>query len=94
MVGSPPSNVTKWRKRRQLQGFARVEVQVRKEDVGLVRDIASALVDPERMARARSVLRDGIGAAPPRDMKEYLASAPLEGIELDRRRDFGRDIDL
>jgi len=27
-------------------------------------------------------------------LKELLASAPLEGIDLDRSRDLGRDVDL
>jgi hypothetical protein len=27
-------------------------------------------------------------------LKALLASAPLEGIDLDRRHDFGRDVDL
>lgn len=26
--------------------------------------------------------------------KEFLASAPLEGVDLERNRDYGRDIDL
>lgn len=28
------------------------------------------------------------------DFKEFLASAPLEGVDLERNRDDGRDIDL
>jgi prevent-host-death family protein len=28
------------------------------------------------------------------DFKEFLASAPLEGVDLERDRDYGRDVDL
>jgi prevent-host-death family protein len=28
------------------------------------------------------------------DFKEFLASAPLEGVALERDRDYGRDVDL
>ena len=77
------SEVTKWRKRRKQQGFARVEVQVRECDVGLVRDVAKALRDPERIYIQSDV-----------DLKALLFSAPLEGIDLERPRDFGREIDF
>ena len=30
----------------------------------------------------------------PIDFKEFLTLAPLEGVDLERSRDFGRDIDL
>ena len=32
--------------------------------------------------------------APVSDLKALLASAPLDGIDLERRRDLGREIDL
>jgi prevent-host-death family protein len=28
------------------------------------------------------------------DFKEFLASAPLEGVDLERDRDYGRDVEL
>ena len=28
------------------------------------------------------------------DFKEFLAAAPLEGVDLERDRDYGRDIEL
>ncbi|MDE0095307.1 MAG: hypothetical protein OXS40_02850 [Gammaproteobacteria bacterium] len=49
MIYPDPFPVTQWRKRRRRQGFVRVEVQVRKKDAALVREFASALVDPERV---------------------------------------------
>jgi hypothetical protein len=94
-VNNPdPSPVTQWRKRRQRQGFVRVEVQVRKDDAALVRDVATALGDPEREAETRAILREKITAPRAGGFKALLASAPLEGIDLERPRDFGRDVAL
>ncbi len=94
MTRIDPSPVTTWRKRRQRQGFVRVEVQVCKEDAGLVRAVASALGDPEREAAARAILREKIAPHPARGIKALLAAAPLEGIDLDRPHDFGRELPL
>ena len=88
------SNTTQWRKRQAALGFVRVEVQVRKEDASLVREIASALGDPSRHDETRAVLRKQIVRTPSRSFKDLLASAPLEDIELDRPRDFSRELDL
>ncbi len=94
MADSELSPVTRWRRRRQRRGYVRVEVQVRKEDAGLLRDIAGALGDPAREAKTRAVLRETI--APPRTggLKTLLEQAPLEGIELARSRDPDRDLSL
>ncbi len=86
--------VTAWRRRRQRQGFVRLEVQVRKEDAELVRALASALGDPERRQATRAVIREQVAPAPRRGLKELLAAAPLDGIELDRPRDVGREVDV
>ena len=88
------SNTTQWRKRQAALGFVRVEVQVRKEDASLVREIASALGDPARHAATRAILRQQITRSPSNRFQALLASAPLEDIELDRSSDFGREIDL
>ncbi len=94
MTNTNPSPVTKWRRRRQRQGFVRVEIQVRKEDASLVRDVATALVDPEQEAETRAFLREKITALRPGGLKALLASAPLDGIDLERSRDVGRDAAL
>lgn len=91
MADTNPSPVTQWRKRRQRQGFVRVEVQVRKEDARLVREVAAALGDPEREAATRAILRDKIASARAGGLKALLAAAPLDGIDLERPRDFGRE---
>lgn len=94
MAGIDPSPVTRWRKRRQRQGFVRVEVEVRKEDAALVRGVAAALVDPARETETRAVLREKGLVSRSGGLKALLAAAPLEGIDLERPRDLGRDIVL
>jgi hypothetical protein len=82
------------RARMARQGFVRVEVSVRREDAGLLRSVAAALVDPPRQAEARALIRQRFAQPPDVDLKSLLASAPLDGIDLERERDFGRDVDL
>jgi hypothetical protein len=40
------------------------------------------------------LLREHFGSGPAEGLKSLLAAAPLEGIDLSRRRDLGRDVDL
>lgn len=94
MIRKAKSPVAGPRARRQRQGFVRVEVNVRKEDAGLVRRVASVLSDPARQAEARALLRQRFAEPPHVSLKALLASAPLDGIELDRSPDPGRDVDL
>ena len=94
MASTDPSPLTQWRKRRRLKGFVRVEVQVRKEYAHLVRDVATALADPERQAAVHAILREKIAAPQGGGLQALLASAPLKGTELERQRDFGRDLHL
>ena len=82
------------RAKMQRLGFVRVEVNVRKEDASLVRRVASALSDPSRHAEVRNLLQQRLTEPPRTSLKALLASAPLEGIDLDRKPDLGRDVDL
>lgn len=83
-----------YRRRLRRQGVVRLEVQVRKDDAPLVRGVVKALGDPEREAEARALLRERFGAGKPAGLKALLASAPLDGIDLTRERDVGRDVAL
>jgi hypothetical protein len=47
-----------------------------------------------RQAAARTLLRQRFVEPPAVSLKELLASAPLDGVDLDRSRDLGRDVDL
>ncbi len=78
------------RRRMKRLGLIRVEVKVRKEDAPLVRSVASALTDPRRERETRTLLRDRLGSPRALGLKELLAAAPLDGIDLERARDMGR----
>jgi len=88
------SPVATHRARMVSQGFVRVEVNVRKEDASLVRRVASALSDPSRQVEARRLLQQRFVEPPKVSLKALLASAPLEGVDLDRSRAPARDVDL
>ena len=94
MTDKAKSSLAKHRARMARKGLVRVEVNVRKEDATLVRHVASALSDPLRQAEARRLLRQRFGEPPKVSLKALLASAPLDGIDLDRTPDLGRDLDL
>ena len=81
------------RQRQRRQGLTRVEVTVNRNDVELVRNVAKVLRDPKGAPAARSFIRMHFADSGP-DFKEYLASAPLEGVDLSRPLDLGRDINL
>lgn len=86
--------VAAYRRRLKRRGIVRVEVHVRKADAALVRGVARALSDPAREAEARSMLRDHFGPDKATGFKALLAQAPLEGIDLTRQRDLGRNVVL
>jgi hypothetical protein len=94
MTGKGKSSLAKHRARLVRQGFVRIEVNVSKQDAVLVRRVASALSDPSRQAEARLLLRQRFVEPPKVSLKALLASAPLDGINLERSRDLGRDVDL
>ncbi|MBV9739122.1 MAG: hypothetical protein JOZ30_05755 [Hyphomicrobiales bacterium] len=94
MTGKAKSSLAKHRARMGRQGLVRVEVSVRKEDATLVRRVASALSDPSRQAEARLLLRQRFVDPPKVSLKGLLASAPLDGFDLERSRDLGRDVEL
>lgn len=93
MSGKRKSSVRANRERMNRRGMVRVEVHVRKEYAGLVRGVAAALGDPKREVETSKILREKI-APSRRDLTELLASAPLGGIDVDRPRDFGREVEI
>jgi hypothetical protein len=74
-------------------GMVRLEVRVRKDDAALVRGVVRALSDPKRETEARALL-GRLGGERTQNLKALLAAAPLEGVKLERERDFGQDVDL
>lgn len=83
-----------YRRRLKRQGIVRVEINVRKDDAALVRGVAKALNDPDQRPEVRNLLRERFGSARSKGLKALLAAAPLEGIDLGRDRDFGRNVEL
>jgi hypothetical protein len=83
-----------YRRRLKRNGIVRVEIHVLKDDAPLVRGVVKALNDPDQRSEVRNLLRDRFGVAKATGLKELLAAAPLEGINLERDRDYGRDIEF
>ena len=81
------------RKRLKRRGIARLELRVKHDDVPLVRGVVEALSDPAREGETRALLRERFGSTPAKSFKAMLAEAPLEGIDLTRQVDFGRDVE-
>ncbi len=101
ITGYMPSPITRrkavqaYRQRTKERGWVRLEVQTPREDVALIRHITQALrSDPARAAQLRRHLHRLIDPEPHADLKALLASAPLDGIDLSRRHDRGREVDL
>lgn len=94
MVKAHRKAINSFRKRLKHRGMARLEVNIRKDDATLVRNVVRALSSPEREQTARALLREHFGGRPAEGLKALLAAAPLEGIDLTRERDLGRDVDL
>ena len=94
MASTQLKALSSYRRRLKRRGVVRLEVHVRKDDAALVRGVVKALADPERESEARALLRERFGVGKAKGLKALLASAPLEGIDLSRDRDFGRDVRL
>lgn len=94
MTNSQSKALSNYRRRLRREGIVRLEVKVRREDAALVRNVASALVDPEREDEVRALLKERFGLASKTGLKALIAAAPLENVDLSREHDFGRDIAL
>lgn len=82
-----------YRRRLKQHGIKRLELQASEQDAVLLRKLAKILrgegheSDSIRM-RLRAMLRK------PGNVKELLAAAPLEGVQISRSRDRGRIVEL
>ena len=86
--------VDKHRRLRE-QGLSRLEVVVPESDRSLLKEVARKLrgAHEEADATRRQLVRMARGE-PETGLKALLASAPLDGIDLDRDRDPRREVDL
>ena len=94
MPDAKKKSVQTYRRKLKRRGVVRLEVHVRKDDAALVRSVVEALGDPKRETEARVLLRERFGGGKASGLKALLAAAPLEGIELTRLRDDGREVEL
>jgi hypothetical protein len=94
MVSTKQNALMAHRRRQKRQGIVRLEVQVQKSDVPLVRSVVGALADPKKGAEIRTLIRERVGVSAGAGLKALLVAAPLEGINLERPRDTGRAVDL
>jgi len=94
MSSTQKKTLSAYRRRQKRRGIMRLEVHVRKDDAALIRGVAKALADPGRATEARTLLRERFSAVQAKGLKQLLAAAPLEGIDLSRERDLGRDVAL
>jgi len=65
----------RYRRRMQARGVVRLEVQVNREDAGLVRAVAAALADPWLRSETRALLREQFDSRPSRGLKALLTVA-------------------
>jgi len=86
--------VRRYRERLQHEGWVRCEVKIPREDVALIRGVATVLSDPRRKVAVRALLRAHFGDSSLPGLKALLAAAPLEGIDIERSADPGRVPDL
>jgi hypothetical protein len=94
IVAVHETSLGQFRTRQKQPGIVRLEVQVRKDDAVLMRNIAKALADPDREDEVRRLLTARFGAPAAVGLKALLAAAPLEGIDLERPQDMGRALSL
>ncbi len=94
MTDTSTASATGGRKGRERHDLVRIEVLVRKDDADLVRGVAAAHCDPECATETRATLRDRIAAPGDGDLKALLESAPLDGVDLERQYDVGREVTL
>jgi hypothetical protein len=94
MANTGKKAVAEHRKRLKRRGLVRIEVRAPKEDAAILRDIAGALADPSRVVQTRRLLYQHFNPYAGLNFKELLAAAPLEGVDLERNPDTGRDVEL
>lgn len=92
MATAQKTPVDAFRRRLRQKGMVRVEVHVQKGDAVLVKSLARALGNPKTAAEARAILKARFTKPAQAGLKALLASAPLEGVDLERPRDMGREM--
>ena len=85
-----------YRQRQRRLGVQRLEVQAPEADAPLIRELARVLRENSQEAsELRHVLRQAlVPEAREGKLKQLVEAAPLEGVDLSRPREFGREVKL
>ena len=95
MTPSQKKAVARHRERQLNKGIVRLEINVPEHDRGLLRALAAELRAGGTIAgRIRNTLQSALAHKQKVSFKELLESAPMEGIEFERSRDPGREIEF
>ncbi len=88
--------VDNYRARQRRRGLLRLEVQAPAADVPMLRQLAQVLREnSESAAELRRVLSRALAPeASEGSLKRLLEAAPLDGVDLSRPRDLGREVEL
>ena len=88
--------VNNYRERQRRLGLLRLEVQAPEADAPLLRELARVLRENSQEAsEVRRVLHHALTPeAQEGSLKKLLEAAPLEGVDLSRPREFGREVKL
>lgn len=95
MTSSQKRAVSRFRKRQRKKGMARMEINLPEKDRELLRKTAANLRAGGKIAeQTRAALNSLINPYEGMGFKTLLESAPLEGVDLERSAETGRDIEL
>ena len=95
MTPSQKKAVARHRERQLNKGIVRLEINVPEHDRDLLRVVAAELRAGGTIAgRIRNALQSALAHKQPVSFKEFLESAPMEGIDLERSGEPGREIEF
>ncbi len=95
MTPAQKKAVSEYRRRQQRNGIVRVEICVPEGDKELLRKAVANLRAGGKIAeQTRAALSSVLNPYEGMNLKDLLESAPLEGLDLSRSKETGRDIDL
>lgn len=95
MKSAQQKAVSRYRSKQKGKGLVRLEITVPEQDRELLKVIAANLREGGRVAEnTRSLLDTANNPYVGMNFKEFLESAPIEGLELERSGERTRDVDL
>jgi hypothetical protein len=95
MTPSQKKAVARHRERQLKKGIVRLEINVPEHDRGLLKALAAELRAGGTIAgQIRIALQSALVHQQPVSFKDLLESAPMEGIDFERSKDPGREIEF